>query len=75
MVFQRVCVGGGGGGGGPGGSLQGGLLTGPPAASPSAEKGKKDLRVLASDANFAIVYVQREMKGMPPSRSLQLYSG
>lgn len=47
----------------------------PPAASPSAEKGKKDLRVLASDANFAIIYVQWEMKGMPPSRSLQLYSG
>ncbi|XP_034292126.1 lipocalin-like [Pantherophis guttatus] len=40
----------------------------------SDEKGKKDLRVLASDANFAIVYVQWEMKGMPPSRSLQLYS-
>ncbi|XP_070614492.1 lipocalin-like isoform X2 [Erythrolamprus reginae] len=38
------------------------------------EKGKKDLRVLASDANFAIVYVQREMKGMPPNQSLQLYS-
>ncbi|XP_032088430.1 lipocalin-like [Thamnophis elegans] len=39
----------------------------------SDEKGKKDLRVLASDANFAIVYAVREMNGMPPSRSLQLY--
>ncbi|XP_026541643.1 prostaglandin-H2 D-isomerase [Notechis scutatus] len=38
------------------------------------ERGKKDLWVLASDANFAIVYVQREMKGMPTSRSLQFYS-
>ncbi|XP_026568149.1 prostaglandin-H2 D-isomerase [Pseudonaja textilis] len=40
----------------------------------SDEKGKKDLRVLASNANFAIVYVQWKMNGMPPSRSLQFYS-
>ncbi|KAG8141911.1 hypothetical protein E2320_006567 [Naja naja] len=40
----------------------------------SDEKGEKDLWVLASDANFAIIYVQREMKGMPPSRSLQFYN-
>lgn len=73
MWFSRGC--GGGGLEGPGGSLQGGVLTAPPTASPSAGDGKKDLRVLASDANFAIVYVQREMTGMPPSRSLQLYSG
>lgn len=61
--------------GGEKGPEEGGLLTGASAASPSAETGKKDLRVVASDASFAIVYVQREMKGMPPSRSLQLYSG
>ncbi|XP_063172548.1 lipocalin-1 [Candoia aspera] len=41
----------------------------------SDENMEKDLWVLATDnTNFAILYVQRKGKDMPPSRSLQLYT-
>ncbi|KAM6431098.1 extracellular fatty acid-binding protein-like [Liasis olivaceus] len=39
------------------------------------ENSKKEMWVLATDnASFAILYIQREGKDMPPSKSLQLYS-